>query len=68
MLTIGTGGLSIWPFIVPPSIDIWQASSPPASQLFLLAGTVILIPLVLAYTGYSYWVFRGKIGHETHYH
>ena len=61
-------GISIWPFIVPPSIDIWQASSPPASQLFLLAGTVILIPLVLAYTGYSYWVFRGKIGHETHYH
>lgn len=61
-------GISIWPWIVPPSINIWQASSPPSSQLFLLAGAVILIPVVLAYTGYAYWVFRGKIGHETHYH
>jgi len=61
-------GISIWPWIVPPSIDIWQASSPPSSQLFLLVGAVVLIPVVLAYTGYAYWVFRGKIGHETHYH
>jgi cytochrome d ubiquinol oxidase subunit II len=61
-------GISIWPWIVPPSIDIWQASSPPSSQLFLLVGALVLIPIVLAYTGYAYWVFRGKIGHETHYH
>jgi len=61
-------GISIWPWIVPPSINIWQASSPPSSQLFLLIGAVVLIPIVLAYTGYAYWVFRGKIGHETHYH
>jgi cytochrome d ubiquinol oxidase subunit II len=61
-------GISIWPWIVPPTINIWQASAPPSSQLFLLAGAVVLIPIVLAYTGYAYWVFRGKIGHETHYH
>lgn len=61
-------GISIWPWIVPPGIDIWQASSPPSSQLFLLVGAVVLIPIVLAYTGYSYWVFRGKVSHETHYH
>jgi len=61
-------GISVWPWIVPPSIDIWQASSPPQSQLFLLAGAIILIPTVTAYSAYSYWVFRGKIGTETHYH
>lgn len=61
-------GVSLWPWIVPPSIDIWQASSPPSSQKFLLVGTVVLIPTILAYTSYSYWVFRGKVGRETHYH
>jgi cytochrome d ubiquinol oxidase subunit II len=61
-------GISIWPWIVPPGINIWQASSPPSSQLFLLGGAVVLIPIVLAYTSYAYWVFRGKISSETHYH
>ncbi|WP_419729966.1 cytochrome d ubiquinol oxidase subunit II [Lichenicola sp.] len=61
-------GVSLWPWIVPPSIDIWQASSPPSSQKFLLVGAVVLIPTILAYTSYSYWVFRGKIDGETHYH
>lgn len=61
-------GVSLWPWIVPPSIDIWQASSPPSSQKFLLVGASVLIPTILAYTGYSYWVFRGKVGRETHYH
>jgi len=61
-------GISIWPWIVPPSVNIWQASSPPSSQLFLLAGALVLIPIVLAYTGYAYWIFRGKINNETHYH
>jgi cytochrome bd ubiquinol oxidase subunit II len=61
-------GISAWPYIVPPGITIWDASSPPSSQLFLLAGALALIPIILAYTTYSYWVFRGKIGVETHYH
>jgi cytochrome d ubiquinol oxidase subunit II len=61
-------GISIWPWIVPPSIDIWQASSPPSSQLFLLAGAVVLIPTVLIYSAYAYWVFRGKVGDELHDH
>jgi len=61
-------GISIWPWIVPPSIDIWHASSPPSSQLFLLFGALVLIPLVLAYSGYAYWVFRGKVGHDLHDH
>jgi len=61
-------GISIWPWIVPPSIDIWQASSPPSSQLFLLVGAVILIPTVLGYSAYAYWVFRGKVGEDSHDH
>jgi cytochrome d ubiquinol oxidase subunit II len=61
-------GISIWPMMVPPSISIWQAASPPASQMFLLVGASVLIPIILAYTGYSYWVFRGKVGAHTSYH
>ena len=61
-------GISVWPYIVPPEITIWEASSPPSSQYFLLVGAAVLIPTILAYTIYSYWVFRGKIGVETHYH
>jgi cytochrome d ubiquinol oxidase subunit II len=61
-------GVSIWPMLVPPSISIWQAASPPSSQLFLLVGASVLIPMILAYTGYSYWVFRGKVGAGTSYH
>jgi cytochrome d ubiquinol oxidase subunit II len=61
-------GVSIWPMMVPPSISIWQAAAPPASQMFLLVGASVLIPIILAYTGYSYWVFRGKVGADTSYH
>src|SRR5579875_991786 len=43
-------GISAWPYIVPPSITIWQAAAPPASQLFLLVGALILVPIILTYT------------------
>ncbi len=55
-------GISFYPYIVPPSLSIWAAAAPPESQGFLLVGTMILVPLILAYTGYAYWVFRGKTG------
>ena len=61
-------GISMYPLIVPPSVSIWQAAAPPASQWFLLVGAIVLLPIILAYTGYSYWLFRGKVGRETHYH
>ncbi len=61
-------GISIWPNLVPPSISIWDAAAPPASQAFLLVGAVVLIPIILAYTGFTYWTFRGKVGAGTHYH
>jgi cytochrome d ubiquinol oxidase subunit II len=54
-------GISMYPYIVPQSITIWQAASPENSQLFMLVGVAILIPLILGYTGWAYWVFRGKV-------
>ena len=61
-------GISIWPMLVPPGITIWEAAAPPSSQKFLLVGASVLIPIILVYTGYSYWVFRGKVGANTAYH
>jgi cytochrome bd ubiquinol oxidase subunit II len=54
-------GISMWPYIVPQSITIWQAASPENSQLFMLFGVAILIPLILGYTAWAYYVFRGKV-------
>jgi cytochrome d ubiquinol oxidase subunit II len=54
--------LSIWPHIVPPAITIWEAAAPPSTHGFLLAGTVVVLPLILIYTAWSYYVFRGKVG------
>ncbi len=57
-------GISIWPDIIPGRITIWDAASPPSSQLFMLVGAAILVPVILAYTAYAYWVFRGKVESE----
>ena len=61
-------GISFYPNIVPPSISIWDAAAPDTSLAFLLAGAAVLIPLILAYTAYGYWVFRGKVPSEGGYH
>jgi cytochrome d ubiquinol oxidase subunit II len=53
--------ISLWPLIVPPDITIWDAAAPPVSQYFLLIGALILVPIILCYTGFAYWVFRGKV-------
>ena len=53
-------GISFFPNIVPHSVTIWDAAAPDNSLSFLLVGAVVLVPLILAYTAYSYWVFRGK--------
>jgi cytochrome d ubiquinol oxidase subunit II len=55
-------GISIYPYIVPRAITIWDAAAPPGSQLFMLVGAVFIIPIILIYTGWAYWVFRGKVG------
>ena len=61
-------GISFWPLIVPPDITIWQAAAPPESQYFLLIGAGVMIPIIMIYTGYAYWIFRGKINAGAHYH
>src|SRR6202163_4802994 len=61
-------GISMYPYIVPQSITIWQAASPRSSQLFMLVGVAILIPLILGYTSWAYWVFRGKVRAGSGYH
>lgn len=53
--------ISIFPYIIPPSITIWDAAAPANSQLFALIGALILIPIILVYTALSYWVFRDKV-------
>jgi cytochrome d ubiquinol oxidase subunit II len=61
-------GISMYPYIVPQSITIWQAASPADSQVFMLVGVAILLPLILGYTGWSYFVFRGKVREGSGYH
>jgi len=59
--------ISLWPNIVPHSIPYWAAAAAPASQRFLLVGTLVALPAVLSYTAYSYYVFRGKVVRPLHY-
>lgn len=61
VVTFAGFGISTYPFIVPQSITIWDAASPDSSLKFLLAGTVFILPIILAYTANSYYVFRGKV-------
>ncbi|MFT9026367.1 cytochrome d ubiquinol oxidase subunit II [Acetobacter indonesiensis] len=62
-------GINMWPYIVPPDMTIWDASSPPTSQAFLLVGAAVLIPLILTYTAFAYHVFRGPVNeHSESYH
>lgn len=57
-------GISIFPYAVPQVVTIWEAAAPHESQAFLLAGAVFIVPMILAYTAWAYWVFRGKAGAE----
>lgn len=57
-------GVSIWPYAVPGEVTIWEAAAPYRSQVFMLIGVALTMPLILAYTGWTYWVFRGKVGNE----
>jgi len=60
--------ISIWPSIIPPSVDFWQAASPLSSQLFALIGVLFILPAILAYTAWGYYVFRGKVQVGEAYH
>ena len=60
--------ISLWPMIVPRHFTLWQAASSQSTQAFLLIGTLALLPVILLYTAWSYWVFRGKMREGVGYH
>jgi hypothetical protein len=60
--------LGMWPYLLPPSMTLWQAAAPASSLGFTLVGLVILLPVILGYTAWSYRVFRGKVHADTGYH
>jgi cytochrome bd ubiquinol oxidase subunit II len=59
--------VSVWPYIVPHVISVWNAAAAPSTLKFILVGTGVLLPILLAYTAYSYHVFRGKVKASIHY-
>lgn len=60
--------VSLWPMIVPRHYSVWQATSSEGTQAFLLVGTLFLLPVILIYTAWSYWVFKGKLKPGVGYH
>ena len=60
--------ISLFPMIVPYHFTLWDAASSPRTQAFLLVGTLVLLPVILTYSGWSYWVFRGKVRTDAGYH
>ncbi|HKS89662.1 MAG TPA: cytochrome d ubiquinol oxidase subunit II [Stellaceae bacterium] len=60
--------VSLWPMIVPYRFTLWEAASSVETQAFLAVGTLFLLPVILMYTGWSYWVFRGKVRGDIGYH
>ena len=65
-LTFTGLGISLYPYVVPRSLTIWDAASPPESQKFMLFGALVIVPSILSYTSWAYWVFRGKVGDGYH--
>jgi cytochrome d ubiquinol oxidase subunit II len=56
------------PYLVPPVLDVWEAAADPKAQVFMLVGVLILLPIILGYTVFNYWVFRGKVRAGEGYH
>jgi cytochrome bd ubiquinol oxidase subunit II len=70
LFLLGFLGLAISnvPYLVPPSITIWEAAAVPQSQIFMLIGVLVLLPVILGYTAFVYWTFRGKVREGEGYH
>ncbi|MEP9378553.1 cytochrome d ubiquinol oxidase subunit II [Aquabacter sp. CN5-332] len=61
-------GISTFPYLVPPHLTVWQTAAAPASQIFMLFGVVFLLPVILGYIIFVYWIFRGKVREGEGYH
>jgi cytochrome bd ubiquinol oxidase subunit II len=70
LFLLGFLGLAISnvPYLVPPSVTVWEAAAVPQSQIFMLVGVLIMLPLILGYTVFVYWTFRGKVREGEGYH
>jgi cytochrome d ubiquinol oxidase subunit II len=60
--------ISNFPYLVPPSLTIWDTAAAPSSQIFMLIGTLLLLPIVVGYIVLVYWLFRGKVREGESYH
>jgi cytochrome bd ubiquinol oxidase subunit II len=60
--------ISSYPYLVPPSLTVWQTAAAPSSQIFMLIGTLFLLPIILGYVVFIYWIFRGKVREGESYH
>jgi cytochrome d ubiquinol oxidase subunit II len=60
--------ISDFPYLVPPSLTVWETAAAPASQIFMLLGTLLLLPFVIGYEVFVYWLFRGKVREGESYH
>ena len=60
--------ISNFPYLVPPSLTVWETSAAPASQIFMLVGTLFLLPMIFGYIIFVYWLFRGKVHEGESYH
>ena len=70
LFLLGYAGLviSTFPYLVPPDLTIREAAAAPSSQMFMLIGTLVLLPFVLGYTALTHWLFRGKVREGAAYH
>jgi cytochrome d ubiquinol oxidase subunit II len=60
--------ISSYPYLVPPSLTVWDTAAAPSSQIFMLIGTIFLLPIILGYVVFIYWLFRGKVREGESYH
>jgi cytochrome d ubiquinol oxidase subunit II len=60
--------ISNFPYLVPPTLTVWETAAAPASQIFMLIGTLVLLPIILGYIAFIYWLFRGKVREGESYH
>jgi cytochrome bd ubiquinol oxidase subunit II len=60
--------ISNFPYLVPPSLTIWQTAAAPSTQVFMLMGTLVLLPIILGYMIFVYWIFGGKLREGEGYH
>ncbi|MDP2409254.1 MAG: cytochrome d ubiquinol oxidase subunit II [Pseudolabrys sp.] len=70
LFMLGFAGLVIsnFPYLVPPSLTVWDTAAAPSSQIFMLVGTLVMLPIILAYVVFIYWIFRGKVREGESYH